>query len=110
MANSERQVAGIGPGSTDHPFHQMAIPTKPDSFHPTIRPVYPFEMDSFKARLFEIFEKTITLRSDFEKSINNPSVKDSEKVALRKCMKRLDFINQKLMDIPDFLEIFSVEK
>ena len=110
MANAERQVAGIGPGSTDQPFEQMAIPTKPDSFHPMVKPVYPFEMDSFKARLFEIFEKTITLRTDFQKSLKNPSVKESEKVALRKCMRRLDYINKQLMDIPDYLEIFSVEK
>jgi hypothetical protein len=88
----------------------MAIPTKPDSFHPMVKPVYPFEMDSFKARLFEIFEKTITLRTDFQKSLKNPSVKESEKVALRKCMRRLDYINKQLMDIPDYLEIFSVEK
>ena len=110
MANAERQVSGVGPGSTDHPFYQMAIPTKPDSFRSPNKAVFPFEIDKFKDRLFEIFGKTISLRTDFKKSLENPSIKDSEKVAIRKTIKRLEYINDKLMDIPEFLDSFSIDK
>jgi hypothetical protein len=109
MANAERQTSGIGPGATDHPFYQMAVPINPEAFKSPSKMVLPFEIDKFKNRLFEILEKTITLRKDFDKSLKNPSVKDSEKVAIRKSIKRLDYINEKLMDIPEFLDIFSVE-
>ena len=109
MANAERQTSGIGPGSTDHPFYQMAIPTNPDAFKSPKKAVLPFELDKFKNRLFEILEKTISLRKDFDKSLKNPSVKDSEKVAIRKSIKRLDYINEQLMDIPEYLDVFSIE-
>jgi hypothetical protein len=109
MGNAERQTSGIGPGATDHPFYQMAIPTNPDAFKSPRKNVLPFELDKFKNRLFEILEKTISLRKDFDKSLKNPSVKDSEKVAIRKSIKRLDYINEQLMDIPEYLDVFSVE-
>ena len=109
MGNAERQTSGIGPGATDHPFYQMAIPTNPDAFKSPKKAVLPFELDKFKNRLFEILEKTISLRKDFDKSLKNPSVKDSEKVAIRKSIKRLDYINEQLMDIPEYLDVFSVE-
>ena len=109
MGNAERQTSGIGPGATDHPFYQMAIPTNPDAFKSPKKSVLPFELDKFKNRLFEILEKTISLRKDFDKSLKNPSVKDSEKVAIRKSIKRLDYINEQLMDIPEYLDVFSVE-
>lgn len=110
MANAERQTSGIGPGATDHPFYQMAVPISPDAFKTPSNLVLPFEIDKFKNRLFEILEKTISLRKDFSKSLKNPSVKESEKVAIRKSIKRLDYINEKLMDIPEYLDLFSVEK
>ena len=110
MANAERQTSGIGPGATDHPFYQMAVPTDPESFKSPSSLVLPFELDKFKTRLFDVLEKTISLRKDFDKALKNPSVKDSQKVAIRKSIKRLDYINEKLIDIPDFLDLFSVEK
>ena len=87
----------------------MAIPTNPDAFKSPKKAVLPFELDKFKNRLFEILEKTISLRKDFDKSLKNPSVKDSEKVAIRKSIKRLDYINEQLMDIPEYLDVFSIE-
>jgi hypothetical protein len=109
MANAERQTSGIGPGSTDHPFYQMAIPTNPEAFKSPKKAVLPFELDKFKDRLFEIIHKTISLNTDFNMALKNPSVKDSEKVAIRKTIKKLHHINEQLMDIPDYLDVFSVE-
>ena len=103
MANAERQTTSVGPGATDHPFYQMAIPTSPDAFKSPSDRKLPFEIDKFKNRLFEILEKTILLRKDFDKSLKNPSVKDSQKVSIRKSIKRLDRINEMLIDIPDYL-------
>jgi len=109
MANSERQVAGVGPGATDQPFYQMAIP-KPDEGHIKSGNInYPFEMARFKEEIFNIFEKMVILRNEFEKAKENPSVTDSQKIGLDKSIKRMDLINQKLIQIPDFLTIFSVE-
>lgn len=110
MANAERQVAGVGPGATDQPFYQMSVSTNGTALQPFQKPLYPFEINAYKSRLFDVFEKTITLRTDLEKSLKNPSIKDSEKVAIRKCIKKLDFVNKQLMDIPDYLDSFSVEK
>lgn len=110
MANAERQTSGIGPGATDHPFYQMAVPTDPESFKSPSKLVLPFEIDKFKVRLFDVLDKTISLRTDFDKALKNPSVKESQKVAIRKSIKKLDFINEKLMDIPEYLDLFSVEK
>ena len=109
MANAERQVAGIGPGATDQPFYQMAIP-KPDEGHIKSGNInYPFEMARFKDEIFNIFEKMVILRGELEKAKENPSVKPSQKIGLDKSIKRLDLLNQKLIQIPDFLTIFSVE-
>jgi hypothetical protein len=109
MANAERQVAGVGPGATDQPFYQMAMP-KPDEGHIKSGNInYPFEIARFKDEIFDIFEKTVTLRNEFERAKDNPSVTDSQKIALEKAVKRLDILNRKLIEIPDFLTIFSVE-
>jgi len=109
MANSERQVAGIGPGATDQPFYQMAIP-KPDDAHIKDGSInYPFEINRFKDQIFDIFEKLVLLRQQFEHSLNNPSVTESQKLGLNKSIKRLDILNRKLIQIPDFLIIFSVD-
>jgi hypothetical protein len=110
MANADRQTTSVGSGATDHPFYQMAVPTNPDAFKSPSNLVLPFEVDKFKTKLFDVLEKSILLLKDFQKASKNPSVKKSQKVAIKKCIKRLDYINQKLIDIPDFLDLFSVEK
>ncbi len=110
MANAERQTSGIGPGSTDHPFYQMAVPTNPEAFKSPSNLVLPHEIDKFKVRFFDVLEKIFTLRKDFDKASKNPSVKDSQKVAIDKCVNIFDDVNQKLIDIPNYLDLFSVEK
>ena len=40
---------------------------------------------------------------------SNPSVSDSERIALEKSVKRLDKINSKLIEVPEFLSIFEVD-
>lgn len=109
MANAERQTSGIGPGATDHPFYQMAVPINPNAFKSPSKLVLPFESGDFKTRLFDVLEKTLQLRTDFDNASKNPSVKESQKVAINKCVKSLDYINMKLFDIPSFLDVFSVE-
>lgn len=111
MANAERQTSGIGPGATDHPFYQMAVPTNPEAFKSPSNLVLPHEINNnIKVRFFDVLEKLFTLRTDFDKASKNPSVKDSQKVAIDKCVKIFDDVNQKLIDIHDYLDLFSVEK
>lgn len=109
MANAERQVAGIGPGSHDDPFVQMAIPIagQLDSRNQSIN--YPHEINMYKERLFEIFEKMITLRRQFDATLENPSVKESQKIGLKKSIRAIDNINQELIEIPKYLSLFSVD-
>ena len=109
MANAERQTSGIGPGSSDQPFYQMAIPTNPDAFKSPKKAVFPHELDKSKDRLFEIIQKTISLNTVFNMALKNPAVKDSKKVAIRKTIKKLHHVNEQLMDILDYLDFFSVE-
>ena len=109
MANAERQTSGIGPGSKDEPFVQMAVPTKPP-FLPEEDIRMPFELDHAKTQIFDIFTKLIELRTEFMRAMDNPSVKKSQKIALKKSVTRLDKINEKLIQVPDFLRIFSVDK
>lgn len=128
LANSERQVSGIGPGSTDQPFEQMAINTGDQlKFDPNVN--YPFEINNnIKKRISDIFEYIINLRNsnigqlkkEFEKALKNPTVskKRTKKVGLissindlNNIINDLDNINKKLIDIPDKLsQIFSVDK
>jgi hypothetical protein len=105
----ERQVAGVGPGSKDDPFVQLAIPLKRGLGDMNQSINYPHEINRFKEQLFHIFEKLIELRSQFQRALENPSVTDSQKIALDKSIKRIDIINKKLIQIPDFLSLFSVD-
>lgn len=109
MLDTQRNVSGIGPGSKDDPFIQLTVPIHQslDSQNPNIH--YPHEIERFKEQLFDVFEKLITLRNNFEKCKENPSVKDSQKIGLDKSIKRIDIINTKLIRIPDFLSLFSVD-
>lgn len=109
MLDSQRNVSGIGPGSKDDPFVQLTIPIGQNlnSQNPNIH--YPHEIERFKEQLFDVFEKLIILRNNFEQCLENPSVKDSQKIGLEKSIKRIDMINTKLIKIPDFLSLFSVD-
>ena len=49
------------------------------------------------------------MRNQFEKCLENPSVTESQKVGLKKSRNRLDTINMKLIEVPSFLELFSVD-
>jgi len=110
MANADRQVAGVGPGATDEPFYQMPIDIPNDRHIKAANATLPNEIQRYKDRIFEIFGKMADLRGDFQKaSDENPSVKESQKVALDKVIKRLDILNQKLIQIPDFLVVFEVD-
>lgn len=108
MSNLNRQIYGM---SSDEPFVQMAIPLKQRPEGGGVAGVkYPFEMENFKQQIFEIFEKVMVLRNEFDAALkNNPSVSESEKVALEKSIKRLDKINSKLIEVPDFLRLFEVD-
>ena len=106
MSNLNRQIYGM---STDEPFVQVAVP-KQQQIGNVNGVKFPFEMENFKQQIFEIFERVMVLRNQFEAALNNnPSVSDSEKVALEKSIKRLDKINSKLIEVPDFLSIFKVD-
>jgi hypothetical protein len=109
MANAERQTSGIGPGSKDDPFIQMAVPIQGqiDSRNQSIN--YPHEINMFKDRLFDIFEKLIVLRRQLDSSLENPSVKPSQKVGIEKSIRTIDNINQQLIEIPKYLSLFSVD-
>ena len=109
MANAERQTSGIGPGSKDDPFIQIAVPiqgqldSRPQSIN------YPHEINMFKDRLFDIFEKLIILRRQLDSSLQNPSVKQSQMIGIKKSIRTIDNINQQLIEIPKFLSLFSVD-
>lgn len=106
MSNLNRQIYGM---STDEPFVQVAVP-KQQQIGNLNGVKLPFEIEYFKQRIFEIFEHVMILRNQFEAALNNnPSVSDSEKVALEKCKNRLDKINSKLIEVPDFLSVFKVD-
>jgi hypothetical protein len=109
MANAERQVAGVGPGATDQPFYQMAIPTS-DKNNLNVNSVRkPFELDHVNTKIYEIFEKILELKTDFENAENNISVSESQKVALEQAKNKLDQMNLKLIQIPDLFVVFSVD-
>jgi hypothetical protein len=105
MSNANRQIYGM---SNDEPFVQIAIPVQ-QQMGQVGGVQYPFEIGMFKQQIFEIFEKVMILRNQFDAALNNPSVSDSERIALEKSVKRLDKINSKLIEVPDFLSIFEVD-
>jgi len=106
MSNANKQINGM---SNDEPFMHVSIPVQ-QQIGNVGGVKYPFEMEMWKQQIFEIFEKVIILRNQFDSALkNNPSISESEKIALDKSIKRLDKINSKLIDVPDFLSIFSVD-
>ncbi len=109
MANAERQVAGIGPGSKDDPFVQVAVPinNQIDNGNRIIN--FPHEINMYKQQLFDIFEKLLILRRQLDEAKNNPSVKKSQKVGLNASIIAIDKINEKLLEIPRNLSLFSVD-
>lgn len=109
MANAERQVAGIGPGAKDDPFVQVGIPinNQIDNGNRSIN--YPHEINMYKQRLFDIFEKLIELRRQLDATKDNPSVKESQKIGLNKSIRAIDKVNQELIEIPKYLSLFSVD-
>lgn len=109
MANAERQTSGIGPGAKDDPFVQIAVPinNQIDNGNRIIN--YPHEINMYKQQLFDIFEKLIVLRRQLDITRNNPSVKESQKIGLNKCLRAIDKVNQELIDIPKYLSLFSVD-
>lgn len=106
MSNTNRQVYGM---SSEEPFVQIAIPVQQQMGSINTQKV-PFEIDYYKQRIFEIFEKVMILRNQFDAALNNnPSVTESQKIALDRSIKRLDKINEKLIEVPDFLSVFDVD-
>lgn len=106
MANTNRQIYGM---SSEEPLVQIAIPVQQQMGNINTQKV-PFEIDYYKQRIFEIFEKVMILRNQFDAaSNNNPSVTESQKIALDRSVKRLDKINEKLIEVPDFLSVFDVD-
>ena len=110
MLDAQRNVSGIGAGAKDDPFVQLAIPIKQTFGDQNNNINYPYQIATYKQQLFDIFEKLITLRKQFLDCKENPSVKESQKVALDKTVEVIDSINSKLLQVPDFLSLFSVDK
>lgn len=110
MLDAQRNVSGAGAGSKDDPFVHIAIPLTQSLGDPNTKINYPYQIARFKEQLFDVFEKLITLRKEFLDCMENPSVKESQKIGLNKSVKRIDAINSKLIQIPDFLSLFSVDK
>jgi len=110
MLDAQRNVSGVGGGAKDDPFVQMAIPLKQSFGDQNTNFNLPHEIARYKQQLFDIFEKLVILRGGFESCKENPSVKESQKVALDKTVNVLDNINSKLLQVPDFLSLFSVDK
>lgn len=113
MANAERQVSGIGPGSSDQPFYQIPMNLGSElKFDPNVQ--YPFEINNnIKKRFTDIFEYILELRNQFEAALENPTVKKkkSKQIGIKNAINELDNINKKLIEIPDRLsQIFAVDK
>ena len=110
MLDTQRSVGGIGQGSKDDPFIQLAIPLRQGLDNKQNGIKYPYEIERFEEHVMDIFKKLIDLRITFENCKKNPSVKEAQKVGLKKSVDRIDAINQALLQIPDFLTLFSVDK
>ena len=84
MLDTQRSVGGIGQGSKDDPFIQLAIPLRQglDDKNQNIK--YPYQIERFEEHVMDIFKKLIDLRIAFEACKKNPSVTESQKVGLKK--------------------------
>lgn len=111
MANAERQVSGIGPGSKDEPFVQVSVGgNQPNqNLGKLCTTNLPFEISKYKDQMFDIFEKLITLRRQLENAKENPSIKKSHKYSLDGAIKVIDDVNLDLLKIPEILQGFDVD-
>jgi hypothetical protein len=110
MMDSQRNVTGIGAGAKDDPFVQISVPIKRQLGDMNANTNFPHEIALYKQQIFYIFEQIIILRNQVDAAFKNPSVKESQKVGLDKTLNSLDEVCMKLMDIPNFLSLFSVDK
>jgi hypothetical protein len=112
MANSERQVTGIGSGAKDDGMQNIAVPSQDNKdLGPDVAKTnLPFELNVVIPQISDLFEKLVALRNQFEQAKKNPSITPSQQIGLKRATMKLDTINQGLLKLPDFLSAFVVDK
>lgn len=99
------QVTGNSPAS----MNSLKIPTPGESPLDMKNVQLPYQMQNFKKDFSQLLELTMTLTKKLDDSIQNPSVKKSQKSGLKRARQEMDSINQKIIELPNFLELFDVD-
>lgn len=110
MLDAQRNVSGIGGGAKDDPMVQLAVPLQQNLEKQNTNINFPYQIARWNQQLYEIFEKLLLLRGQFESCKENPSVKEAQQITLKKTVEVIDDVNSKLLKIPDYLSLFSVDK
>lgn len=109
LPDAQRQVKGI---ASDEGMQNVAVPSQqtPGMGNDVAKPVLPFQVNASISQIFDLFEKITTLRKSFEDAQKNPSIKESQKISLKRAVIKLDKINRLLLHIPKFLDSFVIAK
>ncbi len=111
MADSDRQITGIGKAAEDHGQMSTVVGNSKSmskSGSLNARPQIPFEIDNIIRDTGDMVEKTIKMRNDFEKALENPSITKPQKMALKKSIDSLHLINSFLLkELPRYLQMFD---
>lgn len=105
IENNNVQVTGDSPGS----MNSLKIHTPGGSPLDTKNVQLPYQIQNFKQKFSQLLELTMTLTNELDNSIQNPSVKKSQKSGLKRARQEMDSINQKIIELPKFLELFEVD-
>ena len=105
IENNNVQGIGNSPAS----MNSLKIPTPGKNPLDMKNVQLPFQIQDFKKEFSQLLELTITLTKRLDDSIQNPSVKKSQKSGLKRALQEMDSINQKIIELPKFLELFEVD-
>lgn len=105
IQNADVQVTGNSPGS----MYSMNVPTPGKSPLDVKNVQLPYQIQDFEKQFSQLLEFTLNLKLKLEASIDNPAVKKSQKSGLKRASQEMDSINQKIIELPKFLELFDVD-
>lgn len=105
MLNIQRNVTGIGTTV------QEPTQTKTSDLNkkPEAQPHLPFQINAIIPKIADHFVKFTDIRNELIAALDNPSVKESEKIGLKKSIEAIDKINKRLLKIPDYLSVFILD-
>jgi hypothetical protein len=103
----QRQQTGIGKAANLQ--DPTPVNTADLTKTPHAQPHLPFQIDGIIPKIADFFVKFTDIRKELEAALQNPSIKESEKVGILRSIDSIDKINKRILKIPDYLSVFILD-